>query len=119
MIETAIALGVAAIPEGLPIVATIALARGMWLMAKGNALVNRLTAVETLGATSVISNAKPDDGEGTGQAAYYVAVKGAPDQVLQVCDHILPTPARRLCRRSSEKSGIKKLTIWLPEDCVC
>ncbi len=54
MIETAIALGIAAIPEGLPIVATIALARGMWLMAKHNALVNRLAAVETLGATSVI-----------------------------------------------------------------
>ncbi len=54
MIETAIALGVAAIPEGLPIVATIALARGMWLMAQRNALVNRLTAVETLGATRVI-----------------------------------------------------------------
>jgi P-type Ca2+ transporter type 2C len=54
MIETAIALGVAAVPEGLPIVATIALARGMWLMASRNALVNRLTAVETLGATRVI-----------------------------------------------------------------
>lgn len=54
MIETAIALGVAAIPEGLPIVATIALARGMWLMAQRKALVNQLTAVETLGATSVI-----------------------------------------------------------------
>jgi len=54
MIETSIALGVAAIPEGLPIVATIALARGMWLMSKRNALVNRLTAVETLGATRVI-----------------------------------------------------------------
>jgi P-type Ca2+ transporter type 2C len=54
MIETAIALGIAAVPEGLPIVATIALARGMWLMAHRNALVNRLTAVETLGATRVI-----------------------------------------------------------------
>ncbi len=54
MIETSIALGIAAIPEGLPIVATIALARGMWLMAHHNALVNRLTAVETLGATSII-----------------------------------------------------------------
>ncbi len=54
MIETSIALGVAAIPEGLPIVATIALARGMWLMAQRNALMNRLTAVETLGATRII-----------------------------------------------------------------
>ncbi|MCC6145907.1 MAG: HAD-IC family P-type ATPase, partial [Candidatus Hydrogenedentes bacterium] len=54
MIETAIALGVAAIPEGLPIVATIALARGMYLMARRNAVINVLTAVETLGATRII-----------------------------------------------------------------
>ncbi len=54
MIETAIALGVAAIPEGLPIVATLALARGMVIMARRNALINRLPAVETLGATQVI-----------------------------------------------------------------
>ncbi len=54
MIETAIALGVAAIPEGLPIVTTIALARGMYLLAKKNALINKLQAVETLGATGVI-----------------------------------------------------------------
>lgn len=58
VIETALALGIAAIPEGLPIVATIALARGMYLMAQRNALVNRLTAVETLGATRVIFSDK-------------------------------------------------------------
>ena len=54
MIETAIALAVATVPEGLPIVATIALARGMQRMARRNALINRLSAVEALGATNVI-----------------------------------------------------------------
>lgn len=54
MVETGIALAVASIPEGLPIVATIALARGMLRMAKRQALINRLSAVETLGATNVI-----------------------------------------------------------------
>lgn len=53
-IEVAIVLAVSAIPEGLPIVATIALARGMWRMARHNALIAKLSAVETLGATRVI-----------------------------------------------------------------
>jgi len=54
MVETGIALAVAAIPEGLPIVATIALARGAWRMARRHALVKRLAAVETLGEVTVI-----------------------------------------------------------------
>lgn len=58
MVETGVALVVAAVPEGLPIVASVALARGMWRLAKRNALIERLSAVETLGATNVICSDK-------------------------------------------------------------
>lgn len=54
MLETSLALAVAAIPEGLPIVATIALARGMFRLSRKQVVVKNLEAIQTLGATDII-----------------------------------------------------------------
>ncbi|HKK38901.1 MAG TPA: HAD-IC family P-type ATPase, partial [Cryomorphaceae bacterium] len=54
IVQTSIAWVIAAIPEGLPIVASIALAKGMLRLADSNVIVKRLASVETLGETNVI-----------------------------------------------------------------
>ena len=58
MLQTSIALAVAAIPEGLPIVATLTLAQGMLKMSRYNVIVKKLSSVETLGGTNVICTDK-------------------------------------------------------------
>ncbi len=102
VLETAVALTVAAIPEGLPVVATIALARGMWRMAARKALISRLSAVETLGSVTTILTDKT--GTLTQNRMEVVRVVTAGSSWAMDAEH--PPPATATVRRMLEVAAL-------------
>jgi len=58
MFMTSVALGVSAIPEGMPIIVTLTLAMGVQVLAGKKAIVRKMNSIETLGATTVICSDK-------------------------------------------------------------
>jgi Ca2+-transporting ATPase len=103
MIETGIALAVAAVPEGLPAVVTIVLAIGLHRMARRGALVRRLPAVESLGAATVICTDKTRTLTSGDMRVVKVWTRGT---MFSVGSSTLPVDADARLRRALEVAAL-------------